>query len=78
MLIIIIARLMLKRGHVESKTRSLSQIIEDPFVHSRGHSCDPSSLNFVRMSILIKSRSSFKLANFGLKLRLLGQSLENN
>ena len=29
-----------KLGHVGSKTRSLGQILEKPYVHSRGHSFD--------------------------------------
>ena len=37
---IIISRSDLKLGHVWSKTRSLSQILEKPCVHSRGHSFD--------------------------------------
>ena len=28
-------------GHVASKPRSLVQMIENPFVHSRGHNLDP-------------------------------------
>ena len=28
----------LKLGHVGSKTRSLGQILEKPFVHTKGHS----------------------------------------
>ena len=40
MLIIIISRPSLKLGHVGSKTRSLSQILEKPSVHSGGHSFD--------------------------------------
>ena len=38
---IIISRSSVKLGHVGSKTRSLGQIIENPQVHSRGHSLDP-------------------------------------
>ena len=30
-----------KLCHVGSRTRLLGQIIEDPFVYSRGHSFDP-------------------------------------
>ena len=40
MLIIIIPRSGLKLGHGGSKTRSLGQILEKPYVHSRGHSFD--------------------------------------
>ena len=41
MIILIKSRSPLKMGHVGSKTRLLSQIIEKPCVHSRGHSFDP-------------------------------------
>ena len=44
MLIIIISRSDLKLGHVESKIRSLGQILEKPGVHSRGHSFDSKHL----------------------------------
>ena len=37
---IIIARSSLKLGHVGSKIRPLDQILEKPYVHSRGHSFD--------------------------------------
>ena len=40
MLMIIISRSSSKLGHVGSKTRSLEQILENPCVHSRGHSFD--------------------------------------
>ena len=40
MLIIITSRSSSKLGHVESKTRSLDQILEKPCVHSVGHSFD--------------------------------------
>ena len=40
MLIIITSRSSSKLGHVGSKTRSLGQILEKPYVHSRGHSFD--------------------------------------
>ena len=40
MLIFIMSRSELKLGHVGAKTRSLSQILEKPCVHSRGQSFD--------------------------------------
>ena len=40
MLMIIVSRSSAKLGHVESKTRSLGQILEKPCVDSRGHSFD--------------------------------------
>ena len=41
MLIIIISRSNSKLGHVGSKTRSLGQILEKPYVYSREHSFHP-------------------------------------
>ena len=35
-----------KMGHVGSKTRWLSQILEKPYVHSRGHNFD---LKFMKL-----------------------------
>ena len=40
MLMNIISRSSLKLGHVGSKPRSLGQILEEPCVHSIGHSFD--------------------------------------
>ena len=40
MLIIIMSRSGLKLSHVGSKTRQLDQILENLFVHFRGHSFD--------------------------------------
>ena len=40
-------RLSSKLGNVGSETRSLGQILENPFVHSRGHSFDP---KFMKLS----------------------------
>ena len=62
----------LKLGHVGSKTRSLGQILEKPFVPFRRHSFDSK----VRMLIIIISRSSLKVGHGGLKTRSLGQILE--
>ena len=67
----------MKLGHVGSKTRSLSQILEKPCVSSRGHSFDLKFLrNNVRKLIIIMSRSNSKLGQVGSKIRLLGQILE--
>ena len=41
MLIIIISRSSLKLGQVGSKIRLLDEIVEKPYVHSRGHSFNP-------------------------------------
>ena len=66
----------MKLGHVGLKTRLLGQILEKPCVYSRVHSFDPWFINYVRMSIIIISRSSSKLGHVGSKTRSLGQILE--
>ena len=76
MLIIIISRSGSKLGHVGSKTRLLGQISEKPCEHSRGHSFDSSSQNFIRMLTIIILRSSLKLGHVGSKNRSLDQILE--
>ena len=74
---IIISRSGSKLGHVGSKFRSHGQILEKPWVHSRGHeSVHENSRNFVRMLIIIMSMYSSKLGHDGSKTRSLGQTLE--
>ena len=74
------SRPSLKLGHVGSKTRSPGQILEKPCVHSRGHSFDHKFMklcqNYVRMLMIIISRSGLKLGHVGSKTRALGQILE--
>ena len=62
-----------KLGHVGSKTRLLGQILEKPFIHSRGHIFDS---KLIRMLMIIISRSNSKLGHVGSKTRSLGQILE--
>ena len=57
-----------------SKIRSLGKILEKPFVHSRGHSFDSKVMKFVRMLIIIISRSSLELGHCGSRARSLGQN----
>ena len=76
MLILIICRSSLKLGHVRLKTRSLGQILEKTFVHSRVHSFVLMVINFVRMLIIIVSRSSSKLGHVGSNIRSPSQILE--
>ena len=66
----------MKLGHVWFKPKLLYQIIQKPCVHSRGHSFDPKFMNFVRMLIIIISRSNLKQGHVGLKTRSLGQIIE--
>ena len=48
MLTLMKSRLSSKMGHIGLKPRSLSQVIEKPYVHSRGHSFDP---NFLKLCL---------------------------
>ena len=61
MLILIISRSSSKLGHVWSKTRSLGQILEKPFVHSKRHSFDPEFMKLCQIvnhhNILVKFES---------------------
>ena len=66
-----------KLGHVGSKTRSLGQILEKPFLYTlEGTVLIQSLRNFIRMLMIIISRSSLKLGHVGYKTRSLGQILE--
>ena len=79
MLIIIMSRSDLKLGHVGSKTSSLGQILEKPFVHSRGHSFDSKVMKLCQnVNHHIIYRSNLKLGHGGSKTRLLGQILEKH
>ena len=66
MLMIIISRSSLKLGHVESKTRSLGQILEKPCVLSRGHKFNSKFINgFVKTNIYDKRDDfDFNIVNF--------------
>ena len=64
-------------GYFEPKTWSLGQILDKPCVHSRGHSFDPKFMKFfVKMLIIIMSRSHLKFGHVGSKKRSLGQVFE--
>ena len=76
MLLIIISRSALKLGYVRSKTRSLCQILENPFVPSRGQSFDLKIMELCQKIIIIINRSGSKLDQIWSKIRLLGQISE--
>ena len=61
-------------GHVELRTRSLGQILENPPVHSRGHNLIQSSGNLVRNFIYMTSWPCLKLGCVGSKARSLNLS----
>ena len=50
----------LKMGHVRSKTRSLDQILEKPFVHCRGHIFRPIIMNLGKNVCLDKISDEIK------------------
>ena len=69
---IIISRSNLNLGHVGSKTRSPGQILEKHCVHTRGHRFDHKFMklyHYIRMLIVIMSRSDLKLGHVGSKTR---------
>ena len=56
------------RGHVGPKTSSLGQILEKPYVQSRGLTLCP--------IIMMKSCRNLKMGHVWLKTRLIGQILQ--
>ena len=69
----------LKLGYVRSKSRSLGQIFEKPFLHSKGLIVLLQSLwNVFKMFIFMESRGSLRLGQIGLISRSLGQILEKS
>ena len=65
-----------KVGHVESKIRSLGQILEKPCVHSRGHRFEQNFTKLCQNVNSHKSRSSSKLGHVGSKTRSLGHIMK--
>ena len=77
MLIFIKSRSCSKLGHVGSKTKSLGQILEKPFVHSREHSLEQKFMNlFQNVKDDHTTFLKFKTGHVGSKTRSLGQILE--
>ena len=52
---------------------SLGQILDKPYVHSRGHSLEQKSMKFCQNINSHKSKSSSKLGHVGSKTRSLRQ-----
>ena len=63
-------------GHVGSKTRSLGQMLEKPFVGSRGHIFSPKLLLVGQNVCLDYISDRFENGSLGLKTRSPGQILE--
>ena len=63
-------------GHVKSKTRSLGQISEKPYVHSRGHIFRPIIMKPGQNVCLDEISGRFENGSCWVKTRSLVQSLE--
>ena len=59
-----------------SKTRSLGQILEKPYVRTRGHIFSPILMKLGQNVCLDKILEEFKIGSCGLITRSLGQILE--
>ena len=70
MIILIISQSSSNMGDIGSKTRSVCQIIEKPYEHSRGHSFGR------KMIILTISQSSSNMGDVGSKTRSVGQIMK--
>ena len=65
-------------GHVRSKTRSLGQISEKPYVHPRGHIFCSIIMKRGQNVCLDEISDSFENGPCWVKTRSLGQSLEKH
>ena len=70
------SRSALKLGHVGSKTRSLGQILEQPYVHSRGHRFDHKFMKLCQNVNHHNVKVKFETGSCWVKTRQLGQILE--
>ena len=71
-----ISRTHLKMGHVGSKTRSLDEILEKPYVRSRCHIFSPKIMKHGQNVYLDEISDEFKMGLVESKARSLGQMLE--
>ena len=62
--------------HVKTKTRSLGQISEKPYVHSRGHIFSPIIMKLGQNFVLMEFWMCLKKGCVGSKTRSLDQILE--
>ena len=76
MFVLIKSRASSKLEHVGSKTRSLGQILEKPYVRSRGHIFSPILMKLGQNVCLDEISDEFEIGSRGSKTRLLGQILE--
>ena len=67
----------LEMGYIESKTRSLHQILEKNCVGSRGHMFSLMHMKLSQTVCLDQILYEFKNGSSGVKTRSLGQFLEN-
>ena len=66
----------LKMGHVRSKTKSIGQISEKPYVHSRGHIFSPIIMKLGQNVCLDEISDRFENGSCWVKTRSLVQILE--
>ena len=71
------SRTRLEMGHVSSKTRSLGQISEKPYVHSRSHFFSPIIVKLGQNVCLDEISYRFENGSSWVKTRSVGQFLEN-
>ena len=64
-----------KLGHVESKTRSLGQILEKPCVHSRGHIFSLILMNLGQNVCLDEISDKFEIGSCGVKNQVTKSNL---
>ena len=76
MFVLMISQLILKMGHVQSKTRSRGQILEEPCVCSRGQIFSLIIMKLGQNICLYEISDEFEMGNVGSKTRSLGQILE--
>ena len=67
MFVLIKSRTNMEIGHVQSKTRSLGQNLEKPFVPSRGHIFSPIVMKHHQNVCLDENSEEFKNRSCGVK-----------
>ena len=76
MFVCVKSQMNLKMGHVRSKTRSLGQISEKPYVHSSGHISSPIIIRLGQNVCLDKISDGFENGSCWVNPRSLVQILE--
>ena len=76
MFVLMKSRTSSKMGHVRSKTRSLGQILEKPYVCSRGHIYSPIIMKLCQNVCFDEFSNEFENRSCRIRTRTLGQILE--